>query len=284
MKPPVPYFGGKSRLADWIVSLMPPHRVYLEPFAGSAAVLLAKPPCPHEVLNDVDGNIVVFFRVLRDQPEELERVCSLTPYARDEFAAADLVDPELTDLERARRWWVRASQSFAKTGSVSTGWSISHSTRGPAAHTSQNRIGRFAGVATRLAGVAIEHRDALDLIPEYSGPDCVIYADPPYLIDTRSALKRRPGGDYAHEFATVDEHRQLARVLASSRSTVLLSGYLSPLYVELYDGWTCLTRTVSRHTANTRSSTTKPKHAIEAIWCNRAIDMQLELHQQEETA
>src|SRR4051794_15717834 len=71
LKPPIPYFGGKARIAPWIVSLMPPHRVYVEPFAGSAAVLFAKARATHEILNDVDGEVVNFFRVLRERPEDL---------------------------------------------------------------------------------------------------------------------------------------------------------------------------------------------------------------------
>lgn len=120
LKPLVPYHGGKGRLAPWIVSLLPPHRVYVEPFAGSAAVLLAKAPSTHEILNDLDRNAMTFYRVLRDRAEDLELACRLTPYARDEFAAATLDDDGIDDLERARRWWVRTNQSFAHTASDRT--------------------------------------------------------------------------------------------------------------------------------------------------------------------
>jgi DNA adenine methylase len=119
-RPCFPYLGSKVRLAPWIVSHMPPHRAYVEPFAGTAAVLLAKPRATHEVLNDRDGNVVTFFRVLRDHPEDLLRVCTLTPYARDEFEAARL-DEDLDDLERARRFWVRTTQSFGKSHRDNTG-------------------------------------------------------------------------------------------------------------------------------------------------------------------
>jgi DNA adenine methylase len=272
MKPPVPYFGGKSRLADWIVGLMPEHRVYVEPFGGSAAVLLAKPRSRHEVLNDLDGNIVTFFRVLRDRPVELERACRLTPYARDEFTAADLTDPSIDDLERARRWWIRASQSFAKTGTT-TGWATSILRNSNQARTAHNRCDRFADVAERLAGVTIEHRDAVDVITGYDDPDGLIYADPPYVVTTRSALKKRPAGDYACEFSTIEQHQALAQALRACSATVLLSGYASDLYAELYAGWSCVTRHVSRHTGNSRSSARK--HTIEAVWCNRPLDEQL---------
>lgn len=212
IKPLVPYHGGKSRLTEWIVGLMPRHRVYLEPFAGSAAVLLAKPRSTHEILNDVDGNVVNFYQVLREDPDELERLCRLTPYSREEFLLADLHDEDLTPLERARRWWVRVNQSFAHTGTDATGWSTSIMRGSNNARTVSNRIGRFAAVAERLATVTIECTDAIALIAAHSVPDAVIYADPPYLISTRSAMLRRPNGDYAHEFASDADHRALAEV------------------------------------------------------------------------
>jgi DNA adenine methylase len=102
-------------LARRIVSLFPPHRVYLEPYFGSGAVLFAKTPAPIEIVNDLDGSVVAFFEMLRDRPGDLERVCRLTPYARDEYEAADLGDPGIDTLERARRFWVRVNQSFAKS-------------------------------------------------------------------------------------------------------------------------------------------------------------------------
>lgn len=239
MKPPVAYYGGKSRLAPWIASLLPPHRVYVEPFAGSAAVLFAKRPSTHEIINDLDGDLVCFFRVLRARPDELERACRLTPYARDEYEAADLSEPGLDDLERARRWWVRSSQSFAQVAKVGTGWSTSVERGSNNARSVWNRLGRFAAVAARLGPVSIENRDAVEVVAAYDTPDGVIYADPPYLGTTRSAIAggRRPNGDYFHEFATEEQHRALAEALRSARSAVLLSGYPSELYEELYGGW-----------------------------------------------
>lgn len=105
MKPPFAYYGGKARLAPWIVSLMPRHEVYVEPCLGAGAVFFAKPPTEHEIINDLDGAIVTFFRVLRDRPDELIRLCELTPYARAELAAADPDEDGLDELERARRLW-----------------------------------------------------------------------------------------------------------------------------------------------------------------------------------
>jgi DNA adenine methylase len=267
IKPLVPYHGGKSRLASWIVSLMPAHRVYVEPFAGSAAVLLAKPISTHEILNDVDGNVVNFYRVLRDRPEDLEYACRLSPYARDEFAQADLAE-DLDDLERARRWWVRTNQSFAHTGTKATGWSTSIKRGSNNARTVWNRIERFSAAVDRLGLVTIENRDANEVIERYSAPDGVIYADPPYLMTSRSdAGRRRPGGDYAHEYGAEKDHRDLAEALHASSSTVLLSGYHSPLYDELYGDWVAIQKTVLRRSSNGRSAT--QVHVDEVVWCNR---------------
>lgn len=270
--PLVPYHGGKGRLAPWIVSLMPPHRVYVEPFAGSAAVLLAKTPAIHEILNDIDGNAVTFYRVLRDQPDELERACRLTPYAREEFEAADLSVEGLSDLERARRWWVRTNQSFAHTGSSRTGWSTSIMRGSNNARTVLNRIDRFAAAAQRLGTVTLESMDAIEMIERYSTADGVIYADPPYLVSTRSTMTKRPAGDYIHEFSSEEDHRRLAAALRTSEATVLLSGYDSPLYNELYGDWYRTERRVLRRTSNGRSAT--QVHCVEVIWANRPIDTQ----------
>lgn len=269
MKSPISYYGAKGRLSDFIVSLLPPHRVYVEPFFGSGAVLFAKPRSTHEILNDVDGNLVNFFRVLRDRPADLERVCRLTPYAREEFAAAELVDPDLDELERARRWWVRINQGFATLATTATGWSTSIRRGSNNARSCWNRIARFAEAAERLSSVTIENRDALAVISEYSAADGAIYVDPPYLMTTRTSLTRRPGGDYAHEFSTQDEHTRLAEALQATPAAVLLSGYPSPLYDELYAGWWRIEQRVLRRASNGRSS--RNCYVVEVLWSNRPL-------------
>lgn len=122
MRPPFAYYGGKVGMAQLIVDLMPDHRVYIEPFFGSGAVFFAKPPARHEIVNDAEANIVNFFRVLRDKPERLEWLCTLSPHARDEWMAStvDTVD----DIERARAFFVRVTQAFAATVGPTTGWKI----------------------------------------------------------------------------------------------------------------------------------------------------------------
>jgi len=271
MKPPMAYYGGKTRLAPWIVSLMPAHRVYVEPFAGSAAVLFAKTPARHEIINDLDDDVVNFFRVLRERPDEIEIACRLTPYARTEYSHCAGTDPTVDDLERARRWWVRSSQSFAKVANVGTGWATSIERGSNNARSAWNRLSYFALAANRLGGVVIECRDALDVIDRYDAADGVIYADPPYLGATRTSIAggRRPNGDYTVEYHTEAQHRTLAEALTTARATVLISGYPSPLYEGLYRGWHRVARRVVRRTSNGRSSALP--HVTEVVWSNRPL-------------
>jgi DNA adenine methylase len=283
MRPPTTYYGGKTRLAPLIASLLPEHRTYVEPFAGSGAVLFAKRPSPTEVLNDLDGQVVNFFQTLRDQPEALARACELTPYARAEYDACtdlDVADP----VERARRWWVRTNQSIAKhPGSRrGTGWAAAPSTSSRD-HPDKLMVlaARMRACAERLRPVTIECRPALEVLAKYATrADVVVYADPPYLASTRAGLDRKRLRDYDQEMAGEDDHRALAEVLQATPATVLLSGYDSPLYAELYAGWWHLEVPVTRPSSNGHG---RPMAwATEVIWSNRPLAGQLRLEQLEE--
>lgn len=278
MKPPIPYYGAKGRLAPWIASLLPAHRVYVEPFAGSAAVLFAKPAAQHEVINDLDGNVIAFFKVLRDQPDELARACQLTPYARDEYRAASLDDETVDDLERARRVFVRATQAFnadglagGRSGSWSTGFRGTGRLGRAQACAVADSADRLLDVADRLRGVVIENRAAANLIATYDRPDAAFYVDPPYLGSTRSGLDacRRRTSNYRHDMPDEESHRALASVLRECAGAVLLSGYDSDLYAELYDGWWRASVAIDRPSTNRSGGSTGD--AVEVIWSNRPL-------------
>lgn len=267
MKPAFAYYGGKVGMARRIVELLPPHRVYLEPFLGSGAVFFAKEPARMEILNDVDRNVVTFFRVLRERPDDLAHVCALTPYARDEWAAADMTG-ELDDLERARRFWCRINQSFAKTAGIDTGWSITTArTQSPPA-TCMSRLGRFAAIAERLAGAMIENGDAVDVIERMATDDATIYVDPPYLASTRRGGRGVRASDYAHDMGDEASHERLAECLHRTPAAVVLSGYPSPLYEALYGDWWHVDVAVTAHSSN--ALTAGRTGRVERIWCNRA--------------
>ena len=289
--PPTNYYGAKTRLAPWIASILPRGRTYVEPFAGSAAVLFVKPPSPTEVLNDRDGQVVNFFTVLRDRPGELARALRLTPYARAEYQQlAPCYDaPELDEVERARRWFVRVNQSISHLAGRGrpSGWAAAFNTNGSDhAHKFAALADRLEACAGRLRRVHLEHRPAVEVIAKYAKPgaDAVVYCDPPYLATVRSSRTKRPGLDYAVEYATEEEHRELAEVLHATPAAVLVSGYPSPLYAELYEarGWWRAERVVTRPTSNVSGG--RGALAVEAVWSNRPLASQPRLLDQEATA
>lgn len=278
MKPQIPYYGSKHRLAPWIISLLPPHRQYVETHAGSAAVLFARTPAPVEVINDLDGNIITFMRTLRDREDELARVLRLTPYARAEYAAADLGQPDLADLERARRFFVRASQGFNAAGTGRwAGWSNGMRTGGTStgAHGTANTVDNLHRFADRLRRVIIEQRPATEVAIAYDAPDAVLFVDPPYLSSTRRSLDRSRSKDYGVDTSSVQDHRDLPEVLHKVEATVLLCGYPSPLYDELYPDWWQARQTVTCPSSNRLGKTGTV--ADEVIWSNRPLGVQLSL-------
>jgi DNA adenine methylase len=267
IRAPFAYYGGKTNIADRIAALLPAHQHYVEPFAGSLAVLFAKSPSKMETANDLNGDLMLFWRVLRDRPTELLRACALTPHSRAELDVAQVLEG-CDELEHARRVWVRLSQ--ARTGTLrKTGWRFfidpNGSSVGMPAYLS-GYVDRIAAVAERLHRVSLEARPALDLIEAYGAhPDVLLYCDPPYLAETRS------GSNYANEMAGTPEHRELAEALRGCAAAVVVSGYDSPLYDEIYAGWD---RTEIR-TGNGQGGTYRG--TIEVLWSNRAFNVQRDL-------
>lgn len=272
MKPPFTYFGGKTSIAERIVTLLPPHEHYVEPFAGSLAVLLAKPPSKFETVNDLDQDLMNFWRMLRDRPADLERACRLTPHSRAEYLASyDLSGAD--DLERARRIWVRLTQG--RGGSMRrTGWRYYVSTVGqscPMPSYLEAYTERAAAAAARLHHVSLECKPALEIIAQYGQHDAVlIYADPPYLGSVRNPRANRAGHgrEYSAEMLADDQHRELADALLEARAAVVLSGYGSPLYQDLYAAW----HRIEIPTFN--GNGTGDRSRIEVLWSNRPFPRQ----------
>lgn len=257
--PALRYHGAKWRLADWLIGHFPPHVCYVEPFVGGAGVFLRKPPSPLEVLNDADGEIVNFWRVLRDQPQDLIRAIDLTPFSRCELE--DAKEPTDDPVERARRFYVLSWQCIHGVPKASTsGWRLMRSldTRSLPPVGEWSRTAHLWGIASRLKMAQIEDADALTVIPRYDTPETVTYCDPPYTSDTRSTRWRHVA--YGHEM-TEDDHRRLAEVLRACKGAVLLSGYDSPLYQDLYRGWE---RRARATTAQSGAA------ATEVLWLNTA--------------
>jgi len=261
IRPPVPYFGSKQRLAARIAALLPAHGHYVEPFAGGLSVLLAKTPSKLETVNDLDGELVTFWRVLRDRPTELIRACALTPHSRAGHDEA--YEPAADDLETARRVWVRLTQGRGGT-LRKTGFRQYIDPAGTATSLPgclDGYVDRLAAAAERLHSVSLEALPALELIARYGRHEGVLlYVDPPYLGTTRSFA------NYRHEMRSEEQHRELAAALADCRAAVVLSGYPAPLYGELYDGW-------HRVEAAARAdNATGSRERVEVLWANRPFE------------
>jgi len=229
------WYGGKYSHLKWLLPLLPECHHYCEPFAGSAAVLMNRTPSRLETYNDLDGEVVNFFRVLRDSPTELLALLDLTPYARREFAVAISNERGLSDIERARRFFVRVRQvRFGQAQAATVGrWSAAKHNHGSEAHvvTSRNSILKLHEVSNRLLTVQFENRPALDVIRYYDDPETLFYCDPPYVLSTRTDTHI-----YQNELVD-DDHVALAVVLKACKAKVAISGYRSVLYDELYSGW-----------------------------------------------
>lgn len=280
MRPPFAYYGGKVGLAKTILGLMPPHRVYVEPFFGAGAVFFAKTQVPHEILNDTDSRIVAFFRSLRDHPAELARICALTPYSRDEYNHAMNASPSPDQLEQARRFWVLVTMGFGHHGRDNTGFSVTTKRTTGTAPTNQTRVARFESIARRLADATIENLDGLEVIRRHAkSDDTLIYADPPYPRSTRVSSSARWGGDtsgdYVHDMLTDDDHRELAETLHATPAAVILSSYPSDLYDELYDGWVKVEVSAKAHSSNASRSDRGAR--TEVLWSNRPLAYQAQL-------
>src|SRR5579859_1643510 len=254
IKPVLKYPGGKWRLAPWIISHFPQHNAYVEPFCGSAAVFFNKMPAKNEVLNDTFGSIVNLFRVLRDHSGELIRRVDLTPWSREEY---ELSEEQLADtgdeIEDARRFLVRCWQAHGTRFVRSSGWrNIGPSNLAKTTTLWRQLPERLALVVDRLKDAEIEHRPAVEVIGRYNTPDCLVYADPPYVLDTRN------GTYYDQEMSDAD-HLELLEVLEKHRGPVVLSGYAHRLYDERLASWQRVTCAAQSEHAGART---------EVLWLN----------------
>jgi DNA adenine methylase len=240
-RPALRYHGGKFRLAPWITSFFPEHKIYVEPFGGGASVLLKKERSYAEIYNDIDGDIVNFFKVLRDNGEELKRLIDLTPYSREEFNSSFVNTDDET--ERARRTIVRSFMGFGSASVTKNGKGNTVEIPTTGFRADSNRVGSIPAhdwknlpkniefLTERLRGVVIENKCALSVINQHESEDTLVYVDPPYVQSSRDS-----GKDYQFEM-TDEEHKNLSDILLSFDGMVIISGYESTLYNNFYANW-----------------------------------------------
>lgn len=263
------WYGGKFSHLGWLLPLLPETTHFCEPFAGSAAVLLNREPSPIETYNDIDGEVVNFFRVLREQKDTLIEAIGLTPFSREEFELAISQPAEnLSSLERARRFYVRARQ--VRTGLAQTAssgrWAncLLTSRAGMAGAVSRwlGSVEDLAEIAQRLLRVQIENAPAIEVIERYDSEETLFYCDPPYPHDSRGDSKA-----YAYEMAD-NEHRELAQVLHNVKGKVALSSYHCEIMHELYKDWHYIEAPVKNC-----HSIKKPR--TEVLWVNFDLEKEL---------
>ncbi|WP_034632733.1 DNA adenine methylase [Maridesulfovibrio bastinii] len=250
-RPILRYHGGKWKIASWIIAHFPQHTNYIEPFAGAASVLLQKGRVPCEVLNDLDCRLINLFRVLQDkkQADELARRCSLTPFARAEFELSyeETEDP----IDQVRRLIIR---SFFGYGSKSCVSITKNGFRSRRADTNSPAVDwaswptQIEMFVERLRGVVIENQDATKVIERYDRADALFYVDPPYVHSERNLNQ----GSYLYEL-TDEDHRELAEALHNVEGYVIISGYPSKLYDEIYNLWPKIERKAYADQASPRA-------------------------------
>ena len=256
------YYGGKFSHMGFLLLLLPnPFAHFCEPFGGSGAVLINRPPAPVETYNDLDSEVANFFHHLRDHGDELIRLISLTPFSREELVKACRPEPGLSGIERARRFFVRACKTGRGLAQTSSEGRWAHcvlTSRAGMAGAVSRWLGSVEGLAQivqRLQRVQIENAPAIEVIRRYDSSETLFYCDPPYPHEARGDSKA-----YGYEM-TDGEHEELADVIRSAKGAVAVSGYRCPLMDRLYRDWI-------RVDANTRLCNSSKGERTESVWTN----------------
>lgn len=232
MKAVLKYPGSKWGAAGWIISHFPGHHSYLEPYFGSGAVLFNKPRSNIETVNDLDDNVVNLFQWVKDDPERLAHEIYYTPYSRQVYDMAFAREPK-GSLQKAVNFYIRLQMGHGfRTNGEKVGWKndVQGRERAYAAKDWCSLPEKILQAAERLRGVQIECMPAVELIKRFNYSNVLIYADPPYMLETRH------GKQYRCEMSDED-HEELLEVLMDHRGPVLISGYDSPLYNDRLKDW-----------------------------------------------
>lgn len=270
---PIKWHGGKHYLAKWIISQMPKHTHYVEPYFGGGSVLLQKDPeGVSEVANDVDRNLSCFWNHLADDRRfsEFGRMVESIPFSENDFDAsrAELAFGSSRDLHRAVAFFVVARQSRQGLCRDFATLSRNRTRRGMNEQVSSwlTAIEGLPEVHARMKRVVVLNRDALDVIRQQDGPNTLFYLDPPYLHETRKTTS-----DYSHEM-TAEDHCRLLDALAGIEGKFILSGYPSELYYASMakHGWDFASCRID----NKASSAKIKEKKIECLWANFDLEAQ----------
>lgn len=262
---PLKWHGGKHYLADWIINQMPMHIHYVEPYFGGGAVLFRK-PCEgvSEVINDLNGQLMNFWRVLKDPFlfSEFRSICEITPFSEVVWKES-VINQHMTPLGRALAFFVTFRQSRQGLGQDFATISRNRTRRGMNEQVSSwlSAVEGLEEAHNRLRRVLILHRDALNVISTQDGPNTLFYLDPPYHPSTRSAQ-----GCYGDFEMTTDDHDKLLSALCLIKGKFMLSGYHCPSY----DKWAKLHdyRCEEYKIRNNASAASRKQLMTECLWMN----------------
>lgn len=266
-RPLVRYHGGKWKLAPAIMAYFPEHRAYVEPFGGGGSILLRKPRSYAEVYNDLDGEMVNLFRVVRDRGAELRALLESTPFAREEYRGAfELAEDP---LEMARRTMIRSFMGFGSNAilrSIKSGFRSNSNRSGTTpAHDWANYPGCLDAIVARLKGVVIESADAMKIMLQHDGIETLHYCDPPYVHATRTQVSHGNHG-YNHEM-TDEQHEAFLEGVSGLQGMVVISGYSTELYDSVLADWQRVEIAALADGARPRT---------EVLWINRSAARMLE--------
>jgi len=231
MRSPIVYPGGSHHKAEYLLKRIPPHTVYAEPFGGSAQILFLKKPSEIEIYNDIDDEVVTFFKVLQDEElcEALKNLLENTPYARTFFEDAKIrlktMKAELSQLEIAYYFFITNRLSYNAEG-IYYRAGATGSTQG-----FQTSIREIHVFRNRFKNVRIENLDFRRFIERYDGENTFMYLDPPYIL----SLLKNPL--YKHNMSD-DDHREMVKLLLNLKGKAILVCYDHEIYKPLTDnGW-----------------------------------------------
>ncbi|MBD9774238.1 DNA adenine methylase [Enterococcus faecalis] len=264
MKRILNYPGSKWRMSDLIISQMPKHKAYLEPFMGSLAVFLNKPRVTLETINDIDARLVNLFRVMRDDPEKLQYLIYHTLYSREEFMKSNEISSD--PIEDARRMAVRLWFGVGGKTVTMPGFRKNISWNGPyTAYEWTDMYSRIGYAAARMKNAQIESKDGIQLIKEHNDPDTLIYCDPPYIGSSLVS-------DHYENGFTNHQHEELLTTLINHQGKVILSGYDSELYNDILKDWK-----VIKQQTKVGITTKKKSNRTEVLWLNYEPNEQINL-------
>jgi DNA adenine methylase len=246
MKTPITYYGGKQNMVKHLLELVPAHSIYCEPFFGGGALFFAKEPSETEVINDINSEVINFFKVIKTHFSELQKEIQASLHSRELYKQAMVIykHPELfTNVKRAWAFWVLTNQGFASIIG-SWGFGKDNSKEKALAHKRDD----FTKVyENRLRMVQIEHNDAIKVIDRCDSKETFIYCDPPYIDSNMGHYKG---------YSEV-EYKQLLDKLTKVKGKFLLSSYPSKILASYIKKFKWKTKSINKHVSVTKHTDKK---------------------------